>query len=96
MDRKEFDEVYQDQTLEGVVGKVRIFRDLDLPKIRGELSEGYGHTPEQDIAVVVRFLDNGISKGYGTFRDYGNARPWEYKHFMRCMNLLHDRWQFQL
>jgi hypothetical protein len=96
MDKEEFDEAYENQTLENVIYRIECFRDLDLPKIRGGVSRGYWHTPEEDVHRTIRFLKAGIKKGYNTFGEIKEDKSYEYKTIKSWMNNLHDQWRFPL
>jgi len=96
MDNNEFDKTYLDWTLEESVRKVRMFKDLVLPEIRGTLSRGYGHSPEEDFHATVGFLERKIKAGYKTFRELRDDEQYGYMSIRAFMHQLHERWRFPL
>lgn len=96
MDKKEFDETYLSQTLEGVVYKVRRFRDLDLPKIRVSLPQGYAHTPDEELIGVIRFLDRCVEKGFITFENIKENRGADYRTIRIAMIRIEEQCRYPL
>ena len=85
MKNRKFNELYLNRRLEEIATSVRMFRDLNLSKIRGSLPRGYSHTPEELISAVIHFLDGGVAKGFVTFGDVRKNSETDYMGIREVM-----------
>ena len=96
MDKKEFDEVYKDQNLEGLIYKIQVFKELDFPKIKVEVPQGYAHTPEQNMDLAIRYLGEMVEKGYETVEDMKREDIMDYIVMRLNVRRLHNGCGFSL
>ena len=88
--------MYKDQNLEGLIYKIQVFKELDFPKIKVEVPQGYAHTPEQNMDLAIRYLGEMVEKGYETVEDMKREDIMDYIVMRLNVRRLHNGCGFSL